>query len=227
MGEPVAERSAGFLQFVDGVEAYTNRNVVARLFVNKTDIGGRLIKMGSLYSSDLREGLTPGVTAANVPPHPGNARTTPQWERDSAAYVHMVALANYARELGLSLINTQAMAVQELHMAAQGNHALVGEVKSVLKNHWMQQSMSATNKGTTTTINSYSGAATSFFRWVAEKYGDDVSVMPISRTMVVTFLEAEKVQRVVTCTRERWYTDGEQSGGSSDDEPAADTTMGR
>lgn len=223
MGEPVGERSAGFQQFVDGVEAYTHRNLVARLFVNKPDIGGRLIKIGSLYSSDLRGGLTPGGTAANVPPQPGDTRTAPQRERDSAAYVHMVALANYARGLGLSLINTQAVVVQALHLAEQGNHALVGAVTSVVKNHWMQHTVSATNKGTKTTINNYSGAVASFCRWAAEKYGDDVSVMPISRTMVVTFLEAEKVRRVVTRKRARRTTDGDEAGGSSDDEPAADT----
>lgn len=121
MGEPVGERSAGFLQFVDGVEAYTLRNLVARLFVNKPDIGGRLIKMGSLYSAGLRGGLTPGVTAANVPLQPGDTRTAPQRERDSAAYVHMVELANYARGLGLSLISTQAVVVQALHLAELGS----------------------------------------------------------------------------------------------------------
>lgn len=93
-GEPVGERSAGFLQFVDGVEAYTHRNLVARLFVNNPEIGGRLIRMGSLYSSVQRGGDTPGATAANVRPPPGDTRTPPERERDSAAYVHMVALAN-------------------------------------------------------------------------------------------------------------------------------------
>lgn len=87
----------------------------------------------------------------------------------------------------------------------------------------MQHTVSATNKGTKTTINNYSGAVASFCQWAAEKYGDEVSVMPISRTMVVTLLEAEKLRRVVTRKRARRTTDGEEAGGSSDDEPATDT----
>lgn len=217
MGEPVGERSTGFLQFVDGVEAYTLRNLVARLFVNKPEISGRLIRMGSLYSSVQRGGDTPKATAANVRPPPGDTRTRPERERDSAAYVHMVALANYSRGLGLSLINTQAVVVQALHLAEKANHALVGTVTSVVRNHWLQNTVSAINKGSKTTINNYSGAVAAFCRWAAEKYGDDVPVMPISRTMVVTFLEAEKGRPVATRKRAR-PTEDEDDQPSSDEE---------
>lgn len=217
MGEPVGERSAGFLQFVDGVEAYTHRNLVARLFVNKPDIGGRLIRMGSLHSLLLREG-TNHVGPSMAPSPPGDTRTPPERERDGAAYVHMVALANYARAFGLSLVNTQAVVVQALHLAEVGNHALVGTVTSVVRNNWLKHTVSATNKGRKTTLKNYSGAVAGFCKWAAEKYGDDISVMPVTRTMVVTFLEAEKSRRVVLRKRARPDGGEESDGGSSEED---------
>ncbi|KAK1857401.1 hypothetical protein I4F81_000020 [Pyropia yezoensis] len=218
MGEAVGERSAGFLQLVGGVEAYTHRNLVARLFVNKPEIGGRLIQMGSLYSSVQRGGDTPGATAANVGPPPGYTRKPPEREQDSAACVHMVALANYSRGFGLSLINTQAVVVQALHLAENGYYALVGTVTSVVRNHGLQHTVSATYKGSKTTINTYSGAVAAFCRWAAEKSGDDAPVMPISRTTVVSLLEAEKGQRVATRKRARPAED-------EDDQPSRDERL--
>lgn len=54
MEDVTGERSAGFLQWVDGAETITARDLVSRLFVNLPEAAARFIRLGSLYSTAAR-----------------------------------------------------------------------------------------------------------------------------------------------------------------------------
>jgi len=85
-GGLVAERSAGFVQWVEDAVAYTRRNLLSRLFVGRDEHANLLIRLGSLYSTELRSDPPPG----ELPPVPsarlGDSRSEQQRVNDSATY---------------------------------------------------------------------------------------------------------------------------------------------
>lgn len=59
MGEVTGERSAGFFDWVDGVDKITVRILVSRLLVNLPEAAARFIRLGSLYSTAARAAPLP------------------------------------------------------------------------------------------------------------------------------------------------------------------------
>ena len=150
-GEVVAELSAGLHAFVDGEGSYTVRNMVARLFFNKPDVGGRLIRLGCLFSDADRAGfLSDRFSGAALPPD--DRRSPATAKSDRAAYEAIVNLAKYCAAFRLDAACTRAVVEQALHVAERGNHHLVSAVHSAVKNDWQKHSVSATHGGQKTTI---------------------------------------------------------------------------
>jgi len=97
----MGERSAGFEQWVDGVVAYTRRNLIGRLFKGREEDADRLIHLVSLYSTELRDNPPLGEPPPVPPARLGDIRTKQQRVMGSATYDNIVALANFATSFGL------------------------------------------------------------------------------------------------------------------------------
>jgi len=131
-GEVVAEQSAGYHAFLDGEGSYTVRNMVPRLFVNKPDVGGRLIRIGCLFSDANSAGfMGDRFSGAALPPDDRHSPATAKSDR--AAYEAIVTLANYCAVFRLEAACTRAVVEQALHVAERGNHHLVSAVQSAVK----------------------------------------------------------------------------------------------
>lgn len=133
-----AELSAGYEQWEDGDAGYTQRNLVATLFVNQPVVANRLIRLESLYSPLSREGGTNavGVGAPGAGAPPGDDRTQAQRERDKVVYGHIVAITNHAAAFGLKYANTRAVVQQALHLAETNQRDGEAAVASVIGNNW-------------------------------------------------------------------------------------------
>lgn len=202
-----AERSAGFSQWVDNVDDFTHRNLVARLLLNRHEVARRLIRLGSLSSLQRRADPT-RQTAHLLSASPSDERSPLQRRKDAKAYGEIVAFGNICSHFGLTLPHTRVEALQALHLAEDGHHALRGTAASAIENIWRTQTLAATNKGTKTTQSTYRGCVLAFCTWAAVEFGDDEAVMPLSRDLVVTTLEAEKVRRVRNMKRRRADSEG-------------------
>jgi len=115
MGDVMAEVSAGSSAFQDYEAAYTQRNLVARLYFGMPDDSVPLIQMGGLQSSGGRStshtpaqagrAVAAAVTAAAV-----DERTQPEVRADRKAYKSLVLLANHCRTLGMDVGCVRAVA---------------------------------------------------------------------------------------------------------------------
>eukprot|EP00170_Pyropia_yezoensis_P001585 contig_6887_g1589 len=199
-GAVTGERSAGYEQWEDGAAGYTQRNLVAKLFLNQPVVSNRLIRFGSLYSPLSREGGTNAVGegAPGVGAPPGDDRTPAQRERDKVFYGNIVAIANNAAAFGLNYANTQAVVQQALHLAETNQRDGVAAVTSFIGNNWQTHTDSATNSGKKQTMTTYRPCVARFRAWAEVKDGTDTLIIPMSRNTVVPFLEAEKERRRVT-----------------------------
>lgn len=144
---------------------------------------------------------------------PGDDRTPPQRARDAATYDLIVGMANHAIGFGLTLSSLQAVTLQALHLAETGQHDAVAAIASAIKNAWLRHTVSATNSGMKQTMQTYRPCVGRFCRWAEDEYGDGASMMPVSRNMVVAFLEAEKLRRVAGRKRRRDEDDGPDGDG--------------
>jgi len=214
-GGVVGELSAGFEQWVDGAVAYTRRNLIGRLFMGREEDADRLIHLGSLYSTELRDDPPLGEPSPVPPARPGDSRTEQQRVLGSATYDKIVALANFAKSFGLSIDNVRAVAAQAAQLVDTGGHSLVETVASAVHNSWQQHAVSAAHNGRKTTVSCYRTAVMAYCGWAAEKYGDDAVILPVSRTAAVTFLEAERLRRVLPRKRRHSEEDAAGGGGSS------------
>jgi len=202
-GGLVAERSAGFVQWVHGAVAYTRRNLLSRPFVGREEHANLLIRLGSLYSTELRSDPPPGELPPVPPARLGDSRSELQRFNDSATYEKIVALANSATAFGLSVDNVRAMATQAAHLTESDGHSLVATVWSAMHNSWQQKAISAAHSGRKKTVTCYRVAVVAFWAWAAQKFGHEAVVLPVSRTTVVNFLEFERVRRVLPRKRQR------------------------
>jgi len=115
MGDVMAEVSAGSSAFQDYEAAYTQQNLVARLYFGMPDDSVPLIRMGGLQSSCGRStshtpaqagrAVAAAVTAAAV-----DERTQPEVRADRKAYKSLVLLANHCRTLGMDVGCVRAVA---------------------------------------------------------------------------------------------------------------------
>ena len=199
----MAERSAGFVQCVDGAVACTRRNLLSWSFVGREEHAYLLIRLGSLYSTEVRSDLRPGELPPVPPARLGDSRSEQQRVNNSATYDKIVALANYATAFGLSVDNVRAMATQAAYLTESDGHALVATVWSAMHNSWKQNAISAAHSGRKTTVTCYRVAVVAFCAWSAQKFGDEAVVLPVSRTTVVNFLESERARRVLPRKRQR------------------------
>lgn len=214
-----AERSAGYEQWEDGATGYTQRNLVAKLFVNQPVVANRLIRLGSLYSPLSREGGTSavGVGAPGAGAPPGDDRTPAQRERDKVFYGHSVAIANHAAAFRLNYANTRAVVQQALHLPETNQRDGVAAVASVIGNNWQKHTDSATNSGKKQTMTTYRPCVARFCAWAEEKDGTDTLIIPMNRNTVVPFLEAEKERRRVTGKRRRTADGSDEEVTDGDD----------
>lgn len=65
-GDVDAERSAGFLEWVDGSASITVRNMICRLFMNQDEIAARFIRLRSIYSPAPRAGVLPSASGTST-----------------------------------------------------------------------------------------------------------------------------------------------------------------
>ncbi|KAK1860159.1 hypothetical protein I4F81_002748 [Pyropia yezoensis] len=195
-GEVSAELSAGRIQWVDGLNACTVRNLSARLFSAKPEVGGRLIRLGCLFSPAARAGFL-GDTFDGVGLPSGDGRSPAQAKADRGSFEAIVHLANYCAAFRLDVECTRAVVEQALHVAEKGNHHLVKSVLSGVRNDYQKHSVSATHGGKKTTMATYAGYIKRFCAWgvAGERVG--TRLVPLSRHTVVLFLEAEAKRRLV------------------------------
>lgn len=195
MGEAVAEVSAGHLRFVDGAPAFTVRNLPARLFFNRADVGGRLIRLGCLFSEENRDDfLGERFQGTGLPREDG--RSVAQAKADRAAYEAAVHLANFCAAYPFNLDCTRAVVKQVVHLAERGNYPLVHTTLSCIRNDWQKHNVSATHGGLKNTMKTYGGSIERFCAWGAENVTAATDLLPLSRHVVVSFLEAEATRRM-------------------------------
>ncbi|OSX70942.1 hypothetical protein BU14_0626s0010 [Porphyra umbilicalis] len=181
----------------------------------------RLIHLGSLYSMELRDDPPLGELSPVPPARPGDSRTEQQRVLGSATDDKIVSRANFAKSFGLSIDNVRAVAAQAAHLVDTGGHSLVETVASAVHNSWQQHAVSAAQNGRKTTVSCYRTAVMAYCGWAAEKYGDEAVIFPVSLTAAVTFLEAERLRRVLP--RKRRHSEEDTAGGGA----AAARTMGK
>jgi len=213
------ELSAGHIKWVDGLNAYTVRNLANRLFSGVPDVSHRLVRLGCLYSDAAREGfLGDAFVWTGLPP--GDTRSPLQAKADRRAYESIVRTANFCAAFRLDVVCTRAVVVQALHVAERGNHLLVDTVLSAMRNDFEKHSVSATRKGTKTTMAKYAGYIRRFCVWGGENLAADATLLPLSRHSVVMFLEAEAGRRLVRrgATRPSRRRPGEEAPGGGDDD---------
>ncbi|OSX78120.1 hypothetical protein BU14_0120s0004, partial [Porphyra umbilicalis] len=195
MGDAMAELSAGYHVWMDAEPAYSVRNLVARLFLQKPAVSGRLIRLGCLFSDDLRAGFLRDKFAGTRLP-PDDDRTPAQARADRGAFEAIVNLANYCTAFGLDTPCKQAVVTQALRVAERGNHHLVASTLTAVKNDWQKHAVSATHGGKITTITTYAGYIRRFCAWAADNVISAVGVMPLNRHVVVSWLEVEATRRL-------------------------------
>lgn len=195
-GQVTAETSAGHINWVDGLNAYTVRNLANQLVSGAPRVGKRLVKIGCLFSDEARAGFLGNAFVGTCLP-PGDTRSPLQAKTDRRAYKSIVHTANYCAALCLDVGCTRAVVKQALHVAERGNHLLVNTVLSAIKNDFEKHTVSATRKGTKTTMAKYAGYIQRFCVWGGENLPADASLFPLSRHSVVMFLEAEAGRRLV------------------------------
>lgn len=195
-GQVTAETSAGHINWVDGLNAYTVRNLANQLVSGAPRVGKRLVKLGCLFSDEARAGFLGNAFVGTCLP-PGDTRSPLQAKTDRRAYKSIVHTANYCAALCLDVGCTRAVVKQALHVAERGNHLLVNTVLSAIKNDFEKHTVSATRKGTKTTMAKYAGYIQRFCVWGGENLPADASLFPLSRHSVVMFLEAEAGRRLV------------------------------
>lgn len=218
-GEVTAELSAGRIQWVDGLNAYTVRNLVDRLFSWAPEDGGRLIRLGCLFSDAAREGfLGDTFTGAGLPA--GDRRSPMQAKADRRAFESIVRMANFCAAFKLDVTCTRAVVAQALHVAERGNYLLVDTVLSAMRNDYEKHTVSATRKGTKTTMAKYAGYIKRFCVWGEESLPTENSLLPLSRHSVVMFLEEEAGRRLVRrgATTPRPRRNGEDAPREDDDD---------
>ena len=133
----------------------------------------------------------------------------------AATYDKIVALENFAKSFGLSIDSVRAVAAQAAHLLDMGGHSLVETVASVVHNSWQLHVVSAAHNGRKTTVSCYRTAVMAYCGLAAEKYGDEAVILPVSRTAAVTFLDAERVRRVLPRKRRHSEDVAADGGGSS------------
>jgi len=157
------ELFAGQIKWVDGLNAYTVRNLANRLFSGVPGVGHRLVRLGCLYSDAARECfLSDAFVWTGLPP--GDTRSPLQAKADRRAYESIVRTANFCAAFRLDVACTRAVVVQALHVAERGNHLLVDTVLSAMRNDFEKHSVSATRKGKKTTMTKYAGYIRRFLR---------------------------------------------------------------
>ena len=156
MGDATAELSAGYNAWSDAEQAYSVRNLVARLFLQKPAVSGRLIRLGCLFTDDLPAGfLGDRFSGTRLPPEEN--RTPAQSKADRGAFESIVNLANYCTAFGLDTPCRQTVVAQALHVAERGNYHLVTSTLTAVKNDWQKHAVSETHGGKKTTITTCTG----------------------------------------------------------------------
>lgn len=195
MGEVAAETSAGHRRFVDGEPGFTVRNLTARLFFNRPDVGGRLIRLGCLFTEESRRDfLGERFPGTGLPP--GDGRSPAQAKADRAVYEAAVHLANFCAAYRLDQACTRAVVKQVVHLAERGNDALVHTTLSSIRNDWQKHTVSATHGGLKKTMRTYGGSIERFCAWGADNVATKTELLPLSRHVVVSFLEADASRRM-------------------------------
>lgn len=160
--------------------------------------GAVVVRRGGSGGGDRGGGGGP-IRPASV-----DERTTSRRDRDSFTYSLIVGLDNHAIGFEMPVPKQRAVATRALHLAETGQHDAVAAVSSSIKNAWLRHSVRATNSGVKQTMKTYRPCFIRFCEWDEGKLGDWASVMPVSRNVVVAFLEAEKLRCVSgrKCRRE-------------------------
>jgi len=194
----VAELSAGHHNFVDGRRQYTVKNLVSRLFFNKPEVGGRLIRLGCLFCDNNRSGpLGDRYEGSGVPP--GDGRSAAEEKADRGAYEAIDNIANCCSAFRLEKACTRLVVMQALHVAERGAHHLVKTVHSAITKDYQKHTVSATHGGAKTTMRTYAGYIDRFCTSGAANLA--TALLPLSRRVVVSYLEAETTRRIARSVR--------------------------
>jgi len=151
-----AELSAVHHAFVDREGSYTTLNTVARLIVTKSDVNGRLIRRGCLFSDANRAGLLGDRFSGAALPR-DDRRSPATVKSDCAAYEAIVNLVNYRAAFRLDAARTRAVVEPVLHVVERSNHYMVQTMQSAMKSDWQIHSFSATHGHQNTTMKTYAG----------------------------------------------------------------------
>jgi len=225
--EVVAEMSAGHHASVDGKRSYTVRSIVARLFVNRPDVDGRLIRLGCLFYDANRPRFL-GDRFSGAALTPNDRRSPATAKSDRAAYEAIVNFSNYCAAFRLDTACTCWVVEQALHVAERGTHHLVLAVQSAVKTDCQTHSDSAKQGSQNTTMKMRADYIQRNCASAADRM-DAGQALLVSRGEVVDFLEAEATRRLTPARRERPSTgraasadaragDRAEAGGAGGDE---------
>jgi len=205
-GDVTAVLSAGYEQFFDAEDSLTPRNLVGRLFLSAAAEANRVIRLGCLPGCADADLSAAGVPTQRVVPLPTGApprRTPAELAKDRDAYLHVVTLAQYAQMFALSDSNVKAVVMQAVHLAETGRHATVVSTTIKVINTWALHTVSGTTSGKKQTMLDYCASIEGFCNWAATPPASqpDGVVVPVSRHVVVAFLEFEKERERSTTRR--------------------------
>jgi len=190
---------AGFEAFRDGAEWVTECNMVFCHFLDNTNVGRRLTRLGCLPGSANAETTADGEPVARVVPLPSGSppRRAPAelaWEKH--AYTHLVTIAQYAEMFRPSKTNVQAVVVQGLHLSETGQHAAIVSAAIELTSTWAMHTVISTHSGVKQTMKDYVASIPLYCEWAETSAAGtpDGIIVTVSRNEVVAFLEVEKIR---------------------------------
>lgn len=105
-------------------------------------------------------------------------------------------LANHCRPLGIDAGCVRAVARKVVHLVGQKDHYQVEASRSAACNELQRHTQSETHKGTKNTIETYKGCIKRFCLWGNDVMGGTEGLLPLSRHVVVRFLEEESKRRL-------------------------------
>ncbi|OSX72834.1 hypothetical protein BU14_0401s0005 [Porphyra umbilicalis] len=189
-GDVMAVVSAGSSVFQDRNSAYTEINLVARLFFGMPDDAAPQVRMGGLQSGRGRSAChTPAqaarAAAAAEAAEAADQRTQAVVRADRQAYDSLIVLNNHCRVLGMDIGCVRAVACQAVHLVGQNNHHQVEVARSAACNDMQRHTHSATHKGTKKTKCTNKGCIKRFCAWGNDVMGGALGLMPLSRHVVV------------------------------------------
>ena len=177
-----------------------------RLFLSAAAEANRVFRLGCLPGCADAAISAAGVPTQRVVPLPTGApprRTTAELAKDRDAYLHVVTLSQYAQIFALSKSNVKAVVMQAVHLAETGQHATVVSTTIKMINTWALHTVSGTTSGVKQTMLDYCASIEHFCNWAATPLSSqpDGVVVPVSRHVVVVFLEFEKERERSTLRR--------------------------